>query len=154
MGQYLDQWFGIRLPFTTAGVVVAQTFVAMPFLVITVEAALRQLDMRFDDASRTLGASRWYTFRRVTLPAIRPALVAGAVLAWARALGEFGATITFAGNFPGTTQTLPLQVYLSLETNPEEAIVLSLLLIAISFAVLVGLRDRWFGRGASPEEWA
>lgn len=154
VGQHLDQWFGIRLPFTTAGVVVAQTFVAMPFLVITVEAALRQLDMRFDDASRTLGASRWYTFRRVTLPAIRPALVAGAVLAWARALGEFGATITFAGNFPGTTQTLPLQVYLSLETNPEEAIVLSLLLIAISFAVLVGLRDRWFGRGASPEEWA
>jgi molybdate transport system permease protein len=154
VGQHLDEWFGIRLPFTTAGVVVAQTFVAMPFLVITVEAALRQLDMRFDDASRTLGASRWYTFRRVTLPANRPALVAGAVLAWARALGEFGATITFAGNFPGTTQTLPLQVYLSLETNPEEAIVLSLLLIAISFAVLVGLRDRWFGRGAPPGEWA
>ncbi|MEX0846329.1 MAG: ABC transporter permease [Ilumatobacteraceae bacterium] len=154
VGQYLDQWFGIRLPFSTAGVVVAQTFVAMPFLVITVEAALRQLDLRFDDASRTLGASRWYTFRRVTLPAIRPALAAGAVLAWARALGEFGATITFAGNFPGTTQTLPLQVYLSLETNPEQAIVLALLLIAISFAVLVGLRDRWFGRGVSPGEVA
>lgn len=146
VGQYLDQWFDIRLPFTTAGVVVAQTFVAMPFLVITVEAALRQMDTRVDDASRTLGASAWYTFRRVTLPAIRPALVAGAVLSWARALGEFGATITFAGNFPGTTQTLPLQVYLSLETNPEEAIVLALVLIAISFAVLVGLRDRWFGQ--------
>ena len=101
-GQYLDRWFGFRLPFTTAGVVVAQTFVAMPFLVITVEAALRQLDGRYEEASRTLGASSWYTFRRVTLPAIRPALVAGAVLAWARALGEFGATITFAGNFPGT----------------------------------------------------
>jgi len=147
VGQYLDRWFDFTLPFTTAGVVVAQTFVAMPFLIITVEAALRQLDLRFDDASRTLGASRWYTFRRVTLPAIRPALAAGAVLAWARALGEFGATITFAGNFPGTTQTMPLAVYLSLETNPEEAIVLALLLIAISFAVLVGLRDRWFGRG-------
>lgn len=146
VGQYLDRWFDITLPFTTAGVVVAQTFVAMPFLVITVEASLRQLDLRFEDASRTLGASRWYTFRRVTLPAIRPALVAGAVLAWARALGEFGATITFAGNFPGTTQTMPLSVYLSLETNPEEAIVLALVLIAISFAVLVGLRDRWFGR--------
>ena len=146
VGQYLDQWFDITLPFTTTGVVIAQTFVAMPFLVITVEASLRQLDLRFDDASRTLGASRWYTFRRVTLPAIRPALAAGAVLAWARALGEFGATITFAGNFPGTTQTMPLAVYLSLETNPEEAIVLALLLIAISFAVLVGLRDRWFGR--------
>ncbi len=146
VGQYLDRWFDVRLPFTTAGVVVAQTFVAMPFLVITVEAALRQLDRRVEDASRTLGASSWYTFRRVTLPAIRPALVAGAVLAWARALGEFGATITFAGNFPGTTQTMPLAVYLALETNPEQAIVLALLLIAISFAVLVALRDRWFGR--------
>jgi len=151
VGQWLDRWFDLRLPFTTAGVVVAQTFVAMPFLVITVEAALRQLDTRFEDASRTLGASPWYTFRRVTLPAIRPAVMAGALLAWARALGEFGATITFAGNFPGTTQTLPLAVYLALEANPEQAIVLALLLIAISFAVLVGLRDRWFGqRAASP----
>jgi molybdate transport system permease protein len=150
VGQYLDRWFDITLPFTTAGVVIAQTFVAMPFLVITVEASLRQLDRRFDDASRTLGASRWYTFRRVTLPAIRPALVAGAVLSWARALGEFGATITFAGNFPGTTQTMPLAVYLSLETDPEQAIVLALVLIAISFAVLVGLRDRWFGRADRP----
>ena len=141
---------GLRLPFTTAGVVVAQTFVAMPFLVITVEAALRQFDTRVEDASRTLGASRWYTFRRVTLPAIRPALVAGAVLSWARALGEFGATITFAGNFPGETQTLPLAVYLSLETNPEEAVVLALVLIAVSFAVLVGLRDRWLGSGERP----
>lgn len=144
-GQWLDRWFGVRLPFTTNGVIVAQTFVAMPFLVITVEAALRQLDTRVEDAARTLGASRWYTFRRVTLPAIRPALVAGAVLSWARALGEFGATITFAGNFPGTTQTMPLAVYLRLETNPEAAIVLALVLIAISFLVLVGLRDRWFG---------
>ena len=150
IGQYLDQWFGITLPFTTAAVVIAQTFVAMPFLVITVEAALRQLDTRHEDASRTLGASRWYTFRRVTLPAIRPALMAGAVLSWARALGEFGATITFAGNFPGTTQTMPLAVYLSLESNPEEAIVLALVLIVVSFAVLVGLRDRWFGQHGRP----
>ena len=153
VGQYLDRWFDFRLPFTTAGVVVAQTFVAMPFLVVTVEAALRQLDGRLEDAARTLGASSWYTFRRVTLPAIRPALAAGAVLAWARALGEFGATITFAGNFPGTTQTLPLSVYLALQTNPEKAIVLALVLIAISFTVLVGLRDRWFvraGHEASP----
>jgi molybdate transport system permease protein len=147
LGQWLYRWFDVQLPFTTAGVVVAQTFVAMPFLVITVEAALRQLDGRVEDASRTLGGSRWYTFRRVTLPAIRPALAAGAVLAWARALGEFGATITFAGNFPGTTQTMPLAVYIARETNPEQSIVLALLLIAISFAVLVGLRDRWFGRG-------
>ena len=124
VGQWLDRWFDIQLPFTTAAVVVAQTFVAMPFLVITVEAALRQLDPRYEDAARTLGASRWYAFRRVTLPAIRPALIAGAVLAWARALGEFGATITFAGNFPRTTQTLPLLTYLKLESNPPEAIII------------------------------
>ncbi|MBI4883280.1 MAG: molybdate ABC transporter permease subunit [Actinobacteria bacterium] len=144
VGQYLDRWFDLRLPFTTAGVVLAQTFVAMPFLVVTVEAALRQLDGRLEDAARTLGGAPWYTFRRVTLPAIGPAVVAGSVLAWARALGEFGATITFAGNFPGTTQTMPLAVFLSLETNPEKAIVLALVLIVISFTVLVVLRDRWF----------
>ena len=142
-GQYLDQWFDIRLPFTTWGVVVAQTFVSMPFLVITVESALRQMDRRHENAARTLGGSRWYVFRRVTLPTIRPALIAGGVLAWARALGEFGATITFAGNFPGTTQTLPLATYLALETDPQEALVISLVLISVSFAVLIGLRERW-----------
>jgi molybdate transport system permease protein len=147
VGEYLDRWFGITLPFTTTGVIVAQAFVAMPFLVLTVEAAFRQVDTRFEDAARTLGGSRWYVFRRVTLPAIRPGLIAGAVLAWARALGEFGATITFAGNFPGRTQTMPLAIYLANESNPDEAIVLSLLLIAISFAVLVGLRDRFLGGG-------
>jgi molybdate transport system permease protein len=148
LGQYLDRWFGFTLPFTTNGVIVAQAFVAMPFLVITVEAAFRQLDTRFEDAARTLGASRWYVFRRVTLPAIRPGLIAGAVLAWARALGEFGATITFAGNFPGRSQTMPLAIYLANETNPDEAIILSLVLIAVSFAVLVALRDRFLGGGA------
>lgn len=146
-GQYIDRWFGITLPFTTTGVVVAQAFVAMPFLVITVEAAFRQMDTRYEDAARTLGASRWYVFRRVTLPAIRPGLIAGAVLAWARALGEFGATITFAGNFPGRTQTMPLAIYLTNEINPAEAIVLSLVLIAVSFGVLVALRDRYLGGG-------
>ena len=146
-GQYLERWFGITIPFTTAAVVIAQTFVAMPFLVLTVEAALRQLDRRYDEAARTLGASRWYAFRRVTLPAIRPALVAGAVLAWARALGEFGATITFAGNYPGTTQTMPLAIYIAREADQDKAIVLSLVLIAVSFVVLVGLRDRWMTVG-------
>jgi molybdate transport system permease protein len=145
VGQYLDRWFGITLPFTTAGVVVAQTFVAMPFLVLTVESALRQLDPRVQGAARTLGGSPWYVFRRITLPAVRPALVAGAVLAWARALGEFGATITFAGNFPGTTQTMPLVTYLALDTRPDDAIVLSLVMITVSFAVLLGLRERWLG---------
>jgi molybdate transport system permease protein len=150
VGQYLDRWFGFTLPFSTAGVIVAQTFVAMPFLVISVEASFRQLDTRYEDAARTLGASRWYVFRRVTLPAIRPGLVAGAVLAWARALGEFGATITFAGNFPGRTQTMPLAIYLTNETDPDEAIVLSLVLVAVSFAVLVALRDRFLGAGRQP----
>jgi molybdate transport system permease protein len=145
VGQYLDQWFGITLPFTTTGVIVAQTFVAMPFLVLTVEAAFRQQDLRFEDAARTLGGSRWYVFRRVTVPAIRPGLVAGAVLAWARALGEFGATITFAGNFPGRTQTMPLAIYLANESDPDEAVMLSIVLVAVSFAVLVALRERFLG---------
>ncbi|CCH30050.1 molybdate ABC transporter permease subunit [Actinosynnema sp. NPDC047251] len=148
IGQYLDAWFGISLPFTTAGVVVAEAFVAMPFLVISVEGALRAADPRFEEAAATLGASRWLTFRRVTLPSITPGVVAGAVLCWARALGEFGATITFAGNFPGETTTMPLAVYLALETEPEAAIVLSLVLLVVSVGVLAGLRDRWI-RGAT-----
>jgi molybdate transport system permease protein len=147
VGQWLDRWFDIRLPFTSAGVVIAQTFVAMPFFVVTVEAALRQADPGHDDAARTLGASSWYSFRRVTLPAVRSALVAGAVLSWARAFGEFGATITFAGSFPGRTQTLPMSVYLALDTDPQEAIVLALVMVVVSFAVLVALRDRWLGGG-------
>jgi len=146
IGQYLDSWFGIRLPFTTTAVVMAQCFVAMPFLVLTVEAALRQLDTRFEDVARTLGGSRWYVFCRVTLPSIKPSLFAGLVLAWARALGEFGATITFAGNLPGTTQTMPLATYAALDSNPESALILSLLMIAIAFTILIALRDRWLGR--------
>ena len=142
-GQWLDQAFGVHLPFTTAGAIMAEAFVAMPFFVITVEAGLRSMDLRFEEAARTLGAGRWLVLRRVTLPLIAPSLFAGAVLCWARALGEFGATITFAGNFPGTTQTMPLAVYVELETRPEAAIVLSLLMLAVSLAVLVALRDRW-----------
>ncbi|MYT74099.1 ABC transporter permease [Streptomyces sp. cg28] len=143
VGQWLDSWFGITLPFTTAGVVVAEAFVAMPFLVISVEGTLRAADPRFEEAATTLGASRFTAFRRVTLPLIAPGIAAGAVLAWARALGEFGATITFAGNFPGRTQTMPLAVYLALQSDPEAAIALSLVLLAVSVAVLAGLRDRW-----------
>src|SRR3954470_904143 len=111
VGQYLCRWFDMTFPFTTKGVVLAETFVAMPFLIITVEAALRSLDTRYEDAGATLGASRWTVLRRITLPAIAPSLAAGAALTWARALGEFGATITFAGNFKGVTQTMPLAVY-------------------------------------------
>ena len=146
VGQYLAGWFHVSFAFTTKGVVLAEAFVAMPFLVVTAEAAFRSLDRSYEDAARTLGASRWTVFRRITLPLAGPALGAGAVLCWARALGEFGATITFAGNFPGATQTMPLAVYLSLESShPETAIVLSLVLLLVSLAVLVGLRDRWLG---------
>ena len=143
LGQYLDHWFGVTLPFTTLGAIIAETFVAMPFLVITVEAALRGLDERYEDAASTLGASRWTVFRRVTLPLIAPSLVAGGALSWARALGEFGATITFAGNLQGKTQTMPLAIFLAFESNPETAIALSLVLVAVSILVLATLRDRW-----------
>ncbi len=147
VGQWLDQWFGIVLPFSTAGVVVAETFVAMPFLVVTVEAALRSSDRRYEDAAASLGARPWTVFRRVTLPMIRPALVAGAVLCWARALGEFGATITFAGNLAGRTQTMPLAVFVAREGDRGAAVALSLVMVAISLAVLIGLRDRWLATG-------
>jgi len=145
IGAPLYNAFGIEIPFTTAAVVMAETFVAMPFLVIAVEGGLRSLDRRYEEAARALGARPWKVFLRVTLPLLRPAIFSGAVLCWARALGEFGATITFAGNLPGTTQTMPLAVYVALETRPEGAIVLSLILLAVSIAVLVGLRDRWLG---------
>ena len=143
LGAWLDSTFGITFPFTTVGVVMAETFVAMPFLILTVEAGLRSMDRRYEEAARALGASRWRVFVRVTLPLIGPSLFAGAVLCWARALGEFGATITFAGNFPGVTQTMPLAVYLLL---PHEAsFILSLVLLLVSLVVLVGLKDRWLG---------
>lgn len=144
LGHYLDAWFGVTLPYTTAGAVLAETFVAMPFLVITAEAAFRGADRRYEDAARTLGAKRWTVFRRITLPLVWPALAAGAVLAWARALGEFGATITFAGNTPQRTTTIPLQVYLLLESGRlESSIALSLVLLGVSVAVLALLRERW-----------
>jgi molybdate transport system permease protein len=138
VGSWLEDALGVHLPFTTAGVVVANTFVAMPFLVVSVEGALRGTDERYEEAAATLGASRW-----AVLTLVRPSLVAGALLCWARALGEFGATITFAGNLPGRTQTMPLAVFLALERDRGAAVVLSLVLVAVSLVVLVGLRDRW-----------
>jgi molybdate transport system permease protein len=149
LGRLLDEWTGITLPFTTAGVVIAETFVAMPFLIITVEGAFRAADRGFEEAAATLGASRLTIFRTVTIPLIGPSLLAGAVLCWARALGEFGATITFAGNFPGRTQTMPLAVYVALESDPEAAVALSLVLLVVSIAVLAGLRGRWLTAGAA-----
>jgi len=143
IGQFLFSWWGIQIPFTVVAVVIAETFVALPFLILTVDAALRQLDPIFDESARVHGATSWYSFRRVILPSIRPAVIAGIVLAWARALGEFGATITFAGNLQGRTQTVPSAVFLALERNRGEAIMLSLILVAVSLSVLVLLRDRW-----------
>ncbi len=144
-GAPLERATGLVLPFSTWGVIAATTFVAMPFLVITVEAALRNLDPRYEAAAATLGAGRLAVLRRVTLPLIAPSLVSGLALTWARALGEFGATITFAGNLPGRTQTLPLAVYVALESDRDSAVALSLLLVAVSLAVLLALRERWWG---------
>jgi molybdate transport system permease protein len=146
VGGWLHDVFGLQLTFSTAGAVMAATFVAMPFYIITVEAALRTMDQRYEDAAASLGANRFTVFRRVTLPLIAPSVVAGAVLAWARALGEFGATITFAGNIAGRTRTLPLAVYLELESNRDAAIALSLVLVVVSLVVLASLRDRWLTR--------
>lgn len=145
VGRWIDETFGFSLPFTTLAVVVAETFVAMPFLVAAAEAGFRQVDTRYEEAAATLGASRLHGLLHVTLPLALPALAAGVVLCWARALGEFGATITFAGNLPGVTQTLPLSVYVALETRPEAAVAMSLVLLAISMVVLAALRDRWLG---------
>jgi molybdate transport system permease protein len=142
VGEALERLTGLTLPFTTAGAVLAEAFVAMPFLVVAVEAGLRQVDRRYEEAAATLGAGPWTRFWRVTLPLVAPSLGAGAALCWARALGEFGATITFAGNFPGKTQTMPLAVYIALETNPDGAVALSVILLVVSLVVLVGLRHR------------
>jgi len=143
LGAPLEALTGITIPFTTAAVVIAQTFVAMPFLVLAVEGALRGVDAQAAIAAATLGASRWTVLRRVTLPLAAPGILAGTVLCAARALGEFGATITFAGSFPGTTQTLPVATYLELQRDPDAAVALALVLVAVALVTLVSLRDRW-----------
>jgi molybdate transport system permease protein len=137
---------GIQLTFTTAGAVVATTFVSLPLVVLAVEAGLRSMDVRLEEAASTLGASRSFAFANVLLPLLRSQIVAGAVLAWARALGEFGATITFAGNLAGRTQTLPLAVYQAQQVDPEGATVISLLLVVLSLGVLVAMRRQLFPR--------
>ncbi len=139
VGQHLP----FTIPYSTAGVVLAHTFVSMPFYVLAVEGALRTHGASYDVVAATLGADRWTTFRRVTLPLARPGVLAGCALAWARSLGEFGATITFAGNYPGTTQTMPSLIYVALSSDPEVARTLSLILLVLSVAVLVLLRERW-----------
>ncbi|MEU2453102.1 ABC transporter permease [Streptomyces sp. NPDC012765] len=151
LGPWLEGTFGITLPFHTSGAVVAATFVAMPFLVISLEGALGGLRQSYEETAASLGASPVRVFFTVTLPMVAPGLIAGAALTWARALGEFGATITFAGNLPGTTQTLPLQVYLLLQDQPEAATSVSLLLLAIAMGVLIALRGRWTGTPVARE---
>ena len=144
VGGPLAEATGLVLPYSVWGVVAAATFVSMPFLVLTVEGGLRSMDRRYEDAARSLGAGPWRVLGRVTLPAIAPSLVSGLVLAWARAFGEFGATITFAGNLQGRTQTLPLAVFVALEQDRDTAVAISLLMVGISLAVLLTLRDRWW----------
>ncbi len=146
IGGWLHDTMGIQLTFSAAGVVMAESFVAMPFFVITVEAALRTADRSLEDAAANLGGGRLAVFGRVTLPLVGPSIAAGAVLAWARALGEFGATITFAGNIAGVTRTLPLAIYLRTDADQDTALALSLLLMAVSLAVIVALRERWLPR--------
>ena len=145
VGRWFYQWFHVQLTFSTAGVVLAQSFVAFPFVVFTLEAAFHNLDTRTLLAARSFGASAWLRFRSVVIPAIGPSLVAGVVLAWSRALGEFGATVTFAGNLPGKTQTLPLQIYQLQSSDPGAATMLSLVLVAIAVVVIVALRGSWLG---------
>ena len=143
IGGPLHRVLGLQIPFTTAAVVLAQTFVGLPFLVLGVEGALRGVDRRFAVAATTLGAGPWIRFVRVTLPLAAPGVAAGAVLAFARAIGEFGATVTFAGSLPGVTQTLPVAAYLALNSDPEAAIAISVVLMVVAVVVLVTLRDRW-----------
>ena len=134
--------FGITVPFTTAAVVLAQTFVALPFLVVSLEGALRTAGRRYEAVAATLGAAPWYAFRRVTVPLVLPGLASGAVLAFARCLGEFGATIAFAGSLQGTTRTLPLLVYLERESDVDAAVALSLLLVVVAVVVIAVARPR------------
>ena len=143
VGEPLAEATGLVLPFSIWGVVLAATFVAMPFLVITVEGGFRNLDRRYEGAASSLGAGRWTVMRQVTLPMIGPSLLAGVVLTWARAFGEFGATVTFAGNLQGRTQTLPLAVFVALESDRPTAIAISLIMVVVSLLVLIALRERW-----------
>jgi molybdate transport system permease protein len=137
---------GVRLPFTTTGAAVAAAFVSFPFLVLGAEAGLRRMGTGLDEAAAALGASAWYRFRRVTMPLLRPELGAALLLTWARALGEFGATITFAGNLKGTTQTLPLAVFQALQVDPGGAQLISLIMVAVSVVVLAMAGSRLLGR--------
>jgi molybdate transport system permease protein len=135
IGEHLHV-LGIEIAFTSTAVIMAQVFVSLPFLVVALEGSLQTRGEAHERTALSLGASPARTFRTVTLPLMGPGLMAGTVLTFARALGEFGATITFAGSLQGTTRTLPLQVYLERETDPEAAVALSLVLVAVALAVI------------------
>lgn len=141
LGEYFEV-LGLHIAFSTTAVVIAQTFVALPFLVMSLEGALRTAGRRYETVAATLGARPTTVFRRVTLPLVLPGLVSGAVLAFARALGEFGATITFAGSLQGVTRTLPLEIYLQRETDPDAAVALSLVLVVVAVVIVVAARGR------------
>lgn len=141
IGEYLEGW-GVSIAFSTTAVVVAQTFVSLPFLVVSLEGALRSSGQDFETVAATLGARPTTVLRRVTVPLVLPGLVSGAVLAFARALGEFGATLTFAGSLQGVTRTLPLEIYLQRETDADAAVALSLVLIAVAAVIVVATRGR------------
>ncbi len=143
IGEPLYDLTGLVLPFSIWGVVIAVSFVSIPFTVITVEGALRGSDKRFEVAARSLGADAWKTLRHVTLPMVSPAIYAGLTLTWARAFGEFGATVAFAGSLAGRTETLPLAIFVNLQGDRSAAIALSLLMVVVSVVVLVLMRDRW-----------
>lgn len=134
---------GVGLPNTTGAVVVAQVFVALPFVAFAVEGAVGSIDRRVELAAASLGARPGQVLRFVTLPLVAPGVAAGAVLCFARALGEFGATITFAGSLPGVTTTLPVAGYLALQSDLDQSIALALVLLVVSVTVLLVLRDRW-----------
>jgi molybdate transport system permease protein len=147
VGSWLYEWFGLQVTFTTWAAVIAASFVSFPLAVLALEAGLRGVDERLEDAASTLGASRWYVMRRITMPLMAPQIAAALVLSWARALGEFGATITFAGNLQGRTQTLPLAVFERLQSDQDAAFAISMLLILIAFGVIIGLRGRFLSVG-------
>ena len=149
LGRYLHDWFGLTVPFTEHGVVLTETFVAMPFLVVTVEGAFRTADRGLEEAAATLGARRLRVFSRVTVPLVVPSFVAGSVLCWARALGEFGATVLFGGNVPGVTQTMPTLILTAFNNKPEDAVALSLPLMLLALVILAVLRDQWLRPAAS-----
>lgn len=142
VGRYLESCCGLSLPFTTVAVVVAQTFVALPFLVVSLEGALRTAGQRYEAVAATLGATPALAFRRVTVPLVLPGLASGTVLAFARCMGEFGATIAFAGSLQGTTRTLPLLVYLEREADVDAAVALSILLVVVAAVVIALGRPR------------